>query len=141
MSMAFQNKSVSGAHSNLRSPLQTRIFSNSHHLPKREIIKKSDDFQMIIQRGQKWTGRRMMVFYLPSIERRIGFAVSKRLGNAVFRNKIKRWMREVYRARKHQIGSLQMIMMVKNHEIENGFSDIANDMDRFVNDTGGTCPR
>lgn len=139
MNMAAQYKPVSGAHSNLQSPLQTRPLSNSHHLPKREIIKKSDDFQMIIQTGQKWTGRRMMVFYLPSPERRIGFAVSKKLGNAVFRNKIKRWMREAYRVRKHEIGTLQMIFMARSRSIEKGLNDIAHDMDRFIKDMESTC--
>ena len=118
-------------------PTKNQKFSNSHHLPKREIIKKSDDFKMIIQTGQKWTGRRMMVFYLDSDERKVGFAVSRKLGNAVFRNKVKRWMREAYRVRKHEIGSLHMILMAKNRAIENGLADIAGDLDQFIADAGG----
>ncbi|NQT26644.1 ribonuclease P protein component [candidate division KSB1 bacterium] len=140
MIIAVQDKPVSGEQSDTQPHLQKRIFSNSHHLPKREIIKKPDDFRMIIQTGQKWTGRCVMVFYLPSTERRIGFAVSKKLGNAVFRNKIKRWMREAYRVRKHEIGSLQMILMAKNRAVENGLADIENDMEIFIRDAGGTCP-
>ena len=79
----------------------------------------------------------MMVFYLDSDERKVGFAVSRKLGNAVFRNKVKRWMREAYRVRKHEIGSLHMILMAKNRAIENGLADIAGDLDQFIADAGG----
>ena len=130
-------RSVSDEPSESRFPSTNQNFSNSHHLPKREIIKKSDDFKMIIQTGRKWTGRRMMVFYLDSDARRVGFAVSRKLGNAVLRNKVKRWMREAYRVRKHRIGSPKMVLMAKNSVIEKGLTDIAGDLDQFIADVGG----
>lgn len=133
MNKTAQKQSVSDEPPESPTP-PARHSANHHHLPKREIIKKSDDFTMIIQTGQKWTGRHLMVFYLPSDERRVGFAVSKKLGNAVVRNQVKRWMREVYRVRKHEIGSLQMIMMLKKQTMKPGFHQIAKDMDRFINE-------
>lgn len=138
MKKPLRDKPVPSEPGESRTPSADRI-SKNHHLPKREIIKKSDDFKMIIQSGHKWAGRHVMVFYLPSDQRRIGFAVSRRMGNAVFRNKLKRWMREAYRTRKHEIGSFQMIMMPKHRFIRNGLSGIARDVDRFIHEKGKAC--
>jgi ribonuclease P protein component len=46
------------------------------------------------------------MLYLPSSERvaRVGITVSRRVGNAVIRNRVKRWLREVVR---HQWQSLE----------------------------------
>lgn len=60
-------------------------------------LKKSSDFQKIIQKGKSFKSDSLSVFHqnaeLPYV--RIGISVSKRLGNAVKRNKIKRQIRAI----------------------------------------------
>lgn len=67
--------------------------------PKRFRILVRRDFLRIQGQGQRIHGRRLVFQFLPgrSDASRLGITVSKKVGNAVVRNRIKRWVREVFR--------------------------------------------
>ncbi|MFQ5576431.1 MAG: ribonuclease P protein component [Anaerolineae bacterium] len=62
-------------------------------------LRKNADFQQVRRMGQSKSTRLMVLVALPNhlSHSRFGFAVSKRIGNAVRRNKVKRQMREAAR--------------------------------------------
>lgn len=65
-------------------------------IPKKLRVKKKKDFQTLFKQGKSLANRYMAIYFMPRKENqhiRIGFAVSKKLGTAVQRNKIKRRMR------------------------------------------------
>ena len=72
---------------------------------KKSRISKSRDFQIIQKTGQKWKSTDFLFIFLPSNHRRtsfstqsrVGLVVSKKVGNAVIRNLIKRRIREACR--------------------------------------------
>src|SRR4030042_2659321 len=80
-------------------------------LPKCEIIKSGRDFESLMTRGRRWKGKYIRLFYERSEKKKVGFTVPKRLGNAVFRNRIKRLMREVYRMHRNETGNYSIIFM------------------------------
>ncbi|HHW36649.1 MAG TPA: ribonuclease P protein component [Bacillales bacterium] len=66
---------------------------------KRNRIKKNDEFQAVFKRGVSVANRQFVIYMLEKpeqIEMRIGLSVSKKIGKAVVRNQIKRYVRQVF---------------------------------------------
>ena len=62
-------------------------------------LKKDREFQIIYNSGRKSFGYYSLIFFKKNEEnlKRCGFVVSKKTGNAVCRNRLKRLFREYYR--------------------------------------------
>lgn len=69
-------------------------------MQREERLKKKQQFAEIYRHGKTWACGLIVLKALPNnLERnRYGFVTSKRLGNAVIRNRVKRLLREVARA-------------------------------------------
>ncbi|MCP3739953.1 ribonuclease P protein component [Rossellomorea sp. BNER] len=66
---------------------------------KDQRVKKNSEFQDIFQKGTSFANRQFVVYKLKKpkqSEFRIGLSVSKKIGNAVKRNQIKRYVRQVF---------------------------------------------
>lgn len=61
-------------------------------------LRKTSQFQAVYRKGKSAGTREISVIYLSSSALRVGFSVSKKVGNAVTRNKIKRRLRAAFRA-------------------------------------------
>ncbi|WP_174734648.1 ribonuclease P protein component [Mesobacillus harenae] len=62
-------------------------------------IKKNKDFQEAFKKGKSVANRQFVVYTLGKPEQemfRIGLSVSKKIGNAVVRNRIKRYIRQSF---------------------------------------------
>jgi ribonuclease P protein component len=67
-------------------------------MPRRRRVRKRADYLAIQGRGQRLTGTYFLLFARPrpdgALEPRFGVTVSRKVGGAVQRNQVKRWVRE-----------------------------------------------
>lgn len=84
-------------------------------LRRKNRLSRSRDFDRVYRAGRSVASRFMVLYYFPHTEGspehlsggeggvRVGFSVSKRLGHAVQRNKIKRVLREAFQVNQHDV--------------------------------------
>jgi ribonuclease P protein component len=71
-----------------------------HAFPRARRVRKRTEYLSVQNHGRRFVGTHYMLFALPRAEEagprgpRFGFTVSRKVGGAVLRNKVKRWLRE-----------------------------------------------
>ena len=65
--------------------------------PKSNRLLKTKQFRTVFDVGLKKVSRHLVIFGLPADTNRLGLVVSKKVGNAVVRNRVKRILRENFR--------------------------------------------
>lgn len=85
-------------------------------------IKKNKEFQYIFKHGKSFANRQLVIFYeeKPGQEHiRIGLSVGTKIGNAVMRNKIKRYLRESFRVMEKDIKPNLNIIIIARQPTKN----------------------
>ncbi len=104
---------------------------------KNEHLKRSSDIREVFQTGRKWVGD-FIIFYTkasPDSSLKAAFVVSKKIGGAVVRNRIRRLMREAYRLQKPFLKKISywFVFSAKAGVEKWEFSKIDEEMRRFFN--------
>jgi ribonuclease P protein component len=84
-------------------------------------IQRNARFQEVRHNGRSFPDRLLVLCVLPNEldYSRFGFSVSKRIGNAVIRNRIKRRLREIFRLRMAEIEPGWDIVVIARRPIRN----------------------
>jgi ribonuclease P protein component len=87
-----------------------------NRFPRSERLTRKRDFLRIYRTGTKLVGP-AFVGYVTRQEgegRKFGFAVSRKVGGAVVRNRIKRYLREIYRTQRPLLrDDVQMVLVAR----------------------------
>ena len=75
-------------------------------MKKHQRIKKNEDFQKVFKQGKSFANRQFIVYSYRKEDQqefRIGLSVGKKVGNAVTRNRIKRYIRQAFLEMKEEV--------------------------------------
>jgi len=98
-------------------------------MKKKNVVKENKDFSNLISNGKKYWNDTFLIYYGDNKYRnyRFGISVSKKIGNAVIRNKIKRQIRSIIDKHKNIYqNEKDYIIIVRKNYINLNFSEIEN---------------
>ncbi|WP_443081396.1 ribonuclease P protein component [Thiohalorhabdus sp.] len=100
--------------------------------PQTDRLKVPQQFRQVFEEGRKQVGRYFVTFARPSQggRSRLGLAVSRKVGNAVLRNRVKRLVREEFR-RHWAFGSLDVVVVARTAAAEASRDALIEDLYRI----------
>jgi ribonuclease P protein component len=102
--------------------------------PRRERLTTGADFQALFQRGKRLDRPSMTILWRESVEaRRVGFAVSRQVRSAVERNRVRRRLREAYRATREAAPACGALVVIgKPSALSEPFKTLTSEMRRAL---------
>ena len=91
-------------------------------------LKKEKDFNTVFKKGKRLFSNTLTIVYLPSKELKAGFAVGKKHGGSVKRNRIKRILRESFRSFMPYFRQNFFFVFIPKVNSEYDFHEIKKDM-------------
>ena len=82
---------------------QDRAARASESFPRRCRLGGNRNYRYVYRRGKSYPSKNLVLIYLKGKEQRFGFSVSSKVGNAVTRNRIRRYLREDVRRLREQL--------------------------------------
>lgn len=82
------------------------------------VLKRNKDYRNVYSRGKSVADRHLVLYFLANNleDCRFGFTVSKKVGNAVKRNRIRRLFREACRLNSEKfIGGFDIVLMARRN--------------------------
>jgi ribonuclease P protein component len=100
--------------------------------PKRIRLRKRREFLAVQHAGERAHGRHFLVLVKGNGSGRVGITVSKKVGNAVTRNRIKRLVREFIRTNDWVPDSVDVVIIAKRSAAGlPGYHEVARDLGRM----------
>jgi ribonuclease P protein component len=113
------------------------VNGGSFRFGKEDRLRKRKEFDTVFRKGFRYRARYVeFVWKINRLERsRLGLVVSRKTGNAVTRNRVKRLLREVFRRNRHRFPfSIDLIVRAyPKKEIPSGYAEAENEYRNFVN--------
>jgi len=93
-------------------------------------LRKNKDFKFVISKHHSIKSNEFVVYYNNNNENhaRIGISVSKKLGNAIVRNKIKRQIKEMVRQTIKLDNKIDIVIVAKEDYLKNNYK---NNLEKF----------
>ncbi len=105
-----------------------------------ESLKTNSEFKRVYKNGKSYATRNLVIYWLPTKldKNRYGFSVSKRVGKAVVRNKIKRRLKEIIREfeKQYNFKTYDIIFIARNPIVDLDFSQLKRDVRRLYGKSG-----
>lgn len=99
-------------------------------MKKKYRIKRNEDFSKIIKQKRSWANSYFIIYTKENDlgHIRVGISVSKKIGNAVTRNKIKRQVRMIINQKFKFNISRDYIIIIRDNYLKNSYQDNFNSL-------------
>lgn len=104
-----------------------------------ERIKRNSHFRYIYNRGKSISNDTLVLYILKNKKsiNRVGISVSKKVGNSVVRNRVKRLIRESYRLNRHNfINGHDFIFIARQKSSSADYKKVEGAMKHLMRKTG-----
>ena len=97
-------------------------------MERRYRLQKNRAFQYVYRKGHSVACRDLVLLFARSKELRVGFSVSKKVGKAVVRNKVKRRLRECFRPWLGDVKTGLYVIVARSSAAKATFQDMQRDV-------------
>ena len=95
-------------------------------------LKREKDFDLVFKKGKRLFSGSLSLIYLPSESLKAGFAVGKKHGGSVTRNRIKRILRESFRSFMPEIGQNFFFVFIPKISGEYSYFTFREDLKKML---------
>lgn len=97
-------------------------------MERRYRLQKNRAFQYVYRKGHSVACRDLVLLFAKSRELRVGFSVSRKVGKAVTRNKVKRRLRECFRPFLGDVKTGLYVVVARPTAAKAAFRDLQKDL-------------
>jgi len=109
----------------------------TERLPRALRVRRRPDYLNIQNRGRRLGGTHLLLFALPGTGR-LGITVTKKIGGAVARNRVKRWVRDCFRrARDKFPPALDLVVVARAGAAEAGHQALCRELKALASRCAG----
>lgn len=110
---------------------------------KHERIKRKNDFIRAYEQGKKMVSSSFILYMFVETDRpycRLGVSVSRKVGNAVIRNRCKRHVREIFRQNKRRFPhGADVVVVVRREMVNRQYHDLQEELCQLLETEGIAC--
>ena len=107
-------------------------------------MKYNRDFRYLYRKGASIAAGYLVIYYKKTSKKEniLGITVTKKLGNAVMRNRVRRLIKECYRLRESEMSfGYNIVIVARNRAVGADFAAIRGDMNYLLKKSGIIPPK
>lgn len=100
-------------------------------MDKKNRLRNNEDFKKVYENGKNYWNRNLVLYIMKNglDHWRVGFTVSKKIGNSVVRNRVKRRLKEIYRKNSNKVKEgYDIIIIPKKNVVDIGHKELESAM-------------